>query len=424
MKGTEMSRYFPEAEFCVRLHGIEVGTISCYASKSSFRFSDQYYWRADRPVLGFWFENGMRRETSVKGQSVLPLWFSNLLPEGLLRTLVCSQHQLSEEDEPGILCALGDDLPGAVTVSRVESPNGGAEDEASLPKEGLSYPSDSLIRASVAGNVLKFSMRSHDQRLTIPGRRELGDHIVKLPPPGEYDALVHNEFYVMSLAQACGIEVPDFDVVPRENVEIAPSNWVTSEEYAFSIARFDRNSDGRVHMEDFCQAGNLPGRERFKYSSSLEYVMKVAYRNYDLPSLVGCVRRTVFNMLCGNDDAHLKNWSLLYPDSRNGVLSPAYDLVCTAVYFDRPQDMALKLCGTDVSADIRLDDFLSIAEACDVERDVIEDAVHSMIAAYGESLDRVEMPTRLTSIQVRGKSIDLRPWLRERYQRLSVSLLS
>ena len=65
--------------------------------------------------------------------------------------------------------------------------------------------------------------------------------------------------------------------------------------------------------------------------------MKVAYRNYDLPSLVECVRRTVFNILCGNDDAHLKNWSLVYRDRRNAVLSPAYDLVCTAVILIGPR---------------------------------------------------------------------------------------
>ena len=390
-----MSRYFPEAEFRVSLHGIDIGTISCYSSKSSFRFSDEYYWRVDRPVLGFWFENGMRRETSVKGQLVLPLWFSNLLPEGLLRTIVCAQHGLSEDDEPGILGALGDDLPGAVTVSRIGDPTPGSSDNAVRSGDFASSSADSLIRASIAGNVLKFSMKSRDQRLTLPGSGEYGDRIVKLPPPGEYDALVHNEFYVMSLAKACDIEVPDFDVVHRENVEIAPSDWVTQEEHAFSIAQ-----------------------------SSVEYVMKVAYRNYDLPSLVECVRRTVFNMLCGNDDAHLKNWSLVYPDRRNGVLSPAYDLVCTAVYFDRPQDMALKLCGKEISADICLDDFRSIADMCRVEREVIEEAVRSMIAEYGEALDMVEVPTRLTSINVRGRSLDLRPWLRERYRRLSVSLLS
>ena len=78
----------------------------------------------------------------------------------------------------------------------------------------------------------------------------------------------------MSLAKACCIEVPDFDVVHRENVEIASSDWVTTEEYAFSIARFDRSDQGRVHMEDFCQAGNLPGFQRSKYQSSVEYVMR------------------------------------------------------------------------------------------------------------------------------------------------------
>ena len=114
-------------------------------------------------------------------------------------------------------------------------------------------------------------------------------------------------------------------------------------------------------------------------------------------------------MLCGNDDAHLKNWSLVYPDRRNGVLSPAYDLVCTAVYFDRPQDMALKLSGKEISADICLDDFRRIADMCRVERGVIEEAVRSMIAAYGEALDKVEVPTRLTSINVRGRSIDCVP---------------
>ena len=326
-----MSLYSPDVEFRVRLHGIDIGTISCYSSKSSFRFSDEYYWRADRPVLGFWFENGMRREAGVKGRSVLPLWFSNLLPEGLLRTIVCAQHGLREEDEPGILAVLGDDLPGAVTVSRIGDPIPGPADDAMQSSDSTSFSKDTRIRASIAGNVLKFSMKSRDQRLTLPGSGEYGDRIVKLSPPGEYDALVHNEFYVMSLAKACGIEVPDFDVVHRENVEIAPSDWATAEEHAFSIARFDRSDQGRVHMEDFCQAGNLPGFQRSKYQSSVEYVMKVAYRNYDLPSLVECVRRTVFNMLCGNDDAHLKNWSRVYPDRRKGVLAPAYDLVGTAV---------------------------------------------------------------------------------------------
>lgn len=424
MKGQWMSSYSPDFGFHVFLHGIEIGTVSCYASMSSFRFSDEYCWISDRPVLGFWFENGMRREARSRGQSVLPLWFSNLLPEGLLRTLVCEQHGLSDSDEPGILSALGDDLPGAITVRRTGDGASSSGVGTSLSDDGTAHSPAPMFRASIAGNVLKFSLKSRDKRLTLPERGELGDRIVKLPPPGEYDALVHNEAYVMSLAKTCGIEVPEFCVVQRDDVAIPRYAWATSEEHAFSIERFDRSAEGRVHMEDFCQAGNLPGRGDGKYHGSVEYVMKMAYRNYDRGSLVECVRRTVFNMLCGNDDAHLKNWSLIYRDRRNSALSPAYDLVCTAIYFNRPQDMALKLCGKEVAGEVRLCDLLSIADLCRVERDLVEEAVHSMIAAYGAALDRVEVPTRLTDMKIRGESVDLRPWLRERYQRLSVSLLS
>jgi|HubBroStandDraft_6_1064221.scaffolds.fasta_scaffold283189_3 HipA-like protein len=37
-------------------------------------------------------------------------------------------------------------------------------------------------------------------------------------------------------------------------------------------------------------------------------------------------------VVMGNADMHLKNWSLLYPDQRTPVLSPAYDLVSTVPY--------------------------------------------------------------------------------------------
>jgi Uncharacterized protein related to capsule biosynthesis enzymes len=40
------------------------------------------------------------------------------------------------------------------------------------------------------------------------------------------------------------------------------------------------------------------------------------------------------NILLANGDAHLKNWSLLYPDKMAPRLSPAYDIVTTSVYFE------------------------------------------------------------------------------------------
>jgi serine/threonine-protein kinase HipA len=54
------------------------------------------------------------------------------------------------------------------------------------------------------------------------------------------------------------------------------------------------------------------------------------------------LRRVWFSVLCGNTDAHLKNWSLIYPDRRSARLAPAYDLVFVRPYIDKP-DLALAL---------------------------------------------------------------------------------
>ena len=88
---------------------------------------------------------------AVKASRFFRCGFLNLLPEGLLRTIVCAQHGLSEEDEPGILSALGDDLPGAVTVSRIGDPVRGSADDALRSGDFASSSADSLIRASIAG---------------------------------------------------------------------------------------------------------------------------------------------------------------------------------------------------------------------------------------------------------------------------------
>jgi serine/threonine-protein kinase HipA len=72
-------------------------------------------------------------------------------------------------------------------------------------------------------------------------------------------------------------------------------------------------------------------------------------------------RRLVFNVLIGNADAHLKNWSLMYPDRRTPKLAPAYDLVATVPYL--PADrLALSLGDTKEFADIDLDRFRRFAE--------------------------------------------------------------
>src|SRR5439155_8665854 len=79
-------------------------------------------------------------------------------------------------------------------------------------------------------------------------------------------------------------------------------------------------------------------------AGNFETVSALTYRQRDVEALREFVRRLTFNTLISNGDAHLKNWSLIYPDRRIPTLSPAYDLVSTAFYKvgDREEDLGLK----------------------------------------------------------------------------------
>lgn len=69
----------------------------------------------------------------------------------------------------------------------------------------------------------------------------------------------------------------------------------------------------------------------------------------------------MFIAAIGNEDAHLKNWSLIYPDDRVARLSPAYDLVSTAVYPELKRGLALNLAGSKRVTDVTAASFVPLA---------------------------------------------------------------
>ena len=71
-------------------------------------------------------------------------------------------------------------------------------------------------------------------------------------------------------------------------------------------------------------------------------IAKVIAAEGDEADIAEFVRRLSFNMLIGNADMHLKNWSLTYPDRRHAALAPAYDFVSTIAYL-RDENFALKV---------------------------------------------------------------------------------
>ena len=164
---------------------------------------------------------------------------------------------------------------------------------------------------------LKFSALKHEGRnagLTIPAHGVGGEWIVKLPSQ-RFEGVPENEFAMMTLARAVGIDVPEFQLVDIDAIGGLPDGIGVLKGQAFAIKRFDRAADGPVHIEDFAQVFGAWPEDKYK-KASLRNIAYVLWGESDPQSADELVRRIVFNVLIGNADMHLKNWSLIYPDGR------------------------------------------------------------------------------------------------------------
>jgi serine/threonine-protein kinase HipA len=352
-----------EKYYAVLLYGSRIGTLCQKGDHTRFVLSESYIESPRRPVLGLRFEENLRAPYSSALR--LPRWFSNLLPEGPLRAWIADDRGVSLDREMELLAQVGHDLPGAVQVRPADGPDDGWAWPDGDEKGGWTRSTDERLgtaaspwRFSLAGVALKFSMLARGDRLTVPAVGEHGDWLVKFPDYRHAD-VPRNEFAIMSLGRAAGLDVPDVRLVHRDELDdrLPHRMWPGAEEWAYAVRRFDRSPDparAPIHIEDFAQVRDKYPQD--KYQSSFETVAAIAYRGHDLTSLREAARRMAFSMAIGNGDAHLKNWSLIYRDHRTPSLSPAYDLVSTVPYApsDEPEDLGLKFGGSKVFERVRL----------------------------------------------------------------------
>lgn len=369
------------AAHSVVLAGKRVGTLLQRGDVARFVFESDYWEDPERAVLGLWFENNPRQ--SPQAALRLPTWFSNLLPEGPLRNWIAHDRGVSVDRELQLLLQIGHDLPGAVVVSTLDDvPDA---DEIGLPVEpSLSIgATQSPWKFSLAGVGLKFSMLRTGDRLSIPAANELGDWIVKFPD-AVYRDVPSNEYASMTLAREVGIDCPEIELIHRDELPPVPDvMWPGHENLAYSIARFDRTPNGgRIHIEDLAQVRGLYPNQ--KYEGSFETVGGLFYRGHDHRSLREFVRRLAFNLLIGNGDAHLKNWSLIYPDGRRPEISPAYDIVSTGGYYDAatPDDLGLKFGGSKLPSRASRSDFERLQRLLHVDAEDVLDVVDETVERF------------------------------------------
>lgn len=225
----------------------------------------------------------------------------------------------------------------------------------------------------------------------------------------------------MSWAAASGIHVPDVDLVPVSTLLDLPKKLTFASELAYVIRRYDRSATGRIHQEDMCQVlDRLPTPEGKYRGSSYEEVARILSGVAEADTsdqLREFVRRLVFMVACGNGDAHLKNWSLLYPDGIHAELSPAYDLMSTIVYPQYADDkLALPLHGSQRFAGIDLRSFRKVARALQLDEQQVsawvKDDVEQILSAWNGPIQTlqndIELPQDFAEkLTVHFKSVPL-----------------
>ena len=239
------------------------------------------------------------------------------------------------------------------------------------------------VQAKLSLDVDRDGGGGHD-RFTIVG---LWGRFILKPQTSAYRALPELEDVTMHMA-----EVAKIGVVPHSLIRFSDG------ELCYITRRVDRRRDGaKVAMEDMCQLSER--LTEYKYKGSYEQVAKLIRRYSAAPQLdvVNFWEVVAFSWITGNADMHLKNFSL-YKDSGLGyTLTPAYDMLPTALVMpEDKEELALTLNGK--KSKLRKSDFYKAITASGVDEKVIENIARKFgraLPKWFELIDRSFLPDDL-----------------------------
>ncbi len=337
----------------IRLGEREVGSLFVLDDgRSYFRFDDAYSADLQRRSLSISFLGANPAQTTTqlsnphlaatigRGNGKLPVFFRNLLPEGMLRQHLLSLAGLAPDDELGLLAFCGHDLPGDVwavaeNLSQPALARLITQGRDSYEMSSLQLPTPQAI--SLSGVQPKLSLAEHGGHYVMRGKDQTGKHFIGKLPTSDYANLPEVEYTSLQLAKAAGVNVCHAELRPLAAISGAiPFSMRSDAQQFLLVERFDRIVQGqqsqRLHMEDFAQALELAPEEKYHGSyAAIGLVLQMA-SSAPQDDVLELLRRIKVNEMLGNFDAHVKNFSLLYSAAQTVRLSPAYDIVAYAVY--------------------------------------------------------------------------------------------
>ena len=254
------------------------------------------------------------------------------------------------------------------------------------------------VQAKLSLHITGNQKEGNERRFTIVGL--WGGYLLK-PPTAWYPQLPEVEDVTMHLAQLAKIKT-----APHSLIRLQSGNL------AFVTKRIDRTKNGKLAMEDMCQLTERLTED--KYHGSYEQIAKAIQRHSVTPGLdvVNFFELVLFSFLTGNADMHLKNFSLLEQPGLGMVLSPAYDLVNTAlVHPADEEEMALTLNGRKKK--LTKQDFVAAMNTLKLEEKQQEMIFNKMAKAWPQWQELIDRSFMSVEFKEQYKSL-----LKERMNRI------
>lgn len=274
------------------------------------------------------------------------------------------------------------------------------------------YSAEEQVRQAIA-RAAKMSIQGVQPKLSVRlnVKKEIfeivdtGGRYIFKPQTKSYREVPENEDVTMRLAERIGIEVPLHGLVYSKDKTMT-----------YFIRRFDRvGRNKKMAVEDFAQ---LSGKDRdTKYGSSMEQVISIVEKFCTFPVIekLKLFNLTLFNYLVGNEDMHLKNFSVIRRDLKV-ELSPAYDLLNSTILLNSKEELALPLRGKKNK--LNKDDFFKYLakERLELTPKTAEQTVSRIVNAFPAWTDLIQKC--FLSNSMKSRYIDL---LNERFSKLGLT---
>jgi len=331
-------------------------------------------------------------------------FFSNLLPDGPVLIAMAQLAGVSPFDTFGLLRTFGTDCAGAVILlpageAPADSSKWGSNKVSSrdlsalidaLPTTPFGADLDQGWTPSLAGYQGKVLLgRTAKGQWTRPTNGAPSTWILK---PDQEHRMAENEATCLRLAAACGLTVPDVELLDLNGTKI------------LAIRRYDRDETStpttRVHQEDGCQANGKPPAQKYEHAGgpSLKDLAFVLRDHGDVGAMRELLQRVVFNAAIGNADAHAKNFSFLHnADIAMITIAPVYDVISTISLDERPDArgnlapadtrMGQRINAQENVTKVTKDDLVSEGTRWGLRRKASNECVTEMLDALHQSIN-------------------------------------